>query len=509
MKNFLLIVLLIFCSSLVYSQNFSVHYFQSHETNTDSPLWGNDIMISSTEPMGRMSAVERSNGNIYVSIPDTNINPGQGYSILIYVSTNHGLTFSSLVGLHPAFICGKTKMVRTGLDSVICFFWYGTAIYNWNVLNGRISVVSPGPITDFDVAATSTGGLYVFADTLTATTHSVLRKGSSDGGISWPNRGTVASNSAKPRVSKSYTGDTLFLNYYSPVLVDTFTSVIRQGRYRESSLGVISSFSFINVATETDAKLECTSVAVNNIVWFFNTTGTTGSIDLLCRVSSDNGATFGSPFTIAGGVNNVDEYWIDAKLHMPTTAPGVDIIYYRDSLQSGNPNLNSDKLMYRWAAATLPGTFNSPAQIDNANFPGWSSRLYIPTVIELYSTTDLGAIWVGSNGTNKRLFYNRMNSVSGLSNNNNIVPDKYSLSQNYPNPFNPVTKIDFAISKNEFVTIKIYDLLGKEIMTLVSENLKSGNYSYSFNASNLTSGVYFYKINAGNFSDTKKMVLLK
>jgi len=85
----------------------------------------------------------------------------------------------------------------------------------------------------------------------------------------------------------------------------------------------------------------------------------------------------------------------------------------------------------------------------------------------------------------------------------------FNLSQNYPNPFNPSTSIHYAISSPQFVTIKVYDLLGKEIVTLVNEEKPAGNYEVEFNAANLPSGIYFYRIKAGNFIETKKMVLLR
>ncbi len=85
----------------------------------------------------------------------------------------------------------------------------------------------------------------------------------------------------------------------------------------------------------------------------------------------------------------------------------------------------------------------------------------------------------------------------------------YSLSQNYPNPFNPSTVISFVVPNNGFVTLKIYDLLGREVKTLVNEYKSQGKYSVSFGASHLASGVYFYQLKAGNYSSIKKMVLLK
>jgi len=91
----------------------------------------------------------------------------------------------------------------------------------------------------------------------------------------------------------------------------------------------------------------------------------------------------------------------------------------------------------------------------------------------------------------------------------NEVPSNFSLSQNYPNPFNPTTNIKFAVSKAGLVSLKVYDLSGKEITTLVNENMSVGSYEYKFNASNLSSGIYFYTLSANGFTETKKMMLIK
>jgi len=89
------------------------------------------------------------------------------------------------------------------------------------------------------------------------------------------------------------------------------------------------------------------------------------------------------------------------------------------------------------------------------------------------------------------------------------LPTAFSLSQNYPNPFNPSTKISFSITEPGLVLLKVYNLLGQEVATLVNEQLASNTYEVDFVASNLPSGVYFYKVESGNNSMTKKMILLK
>ena len=100
-------------------------------------------------------------------------------------------------------------------------------------------------------------------------------------------------------------------------------------------------------------------------------------------------------------------------------------------------------------------------------------------------------------------------NISNSIKNKNGVPDKFNLSQNYPNLFNPNTKIDYSIPKNGFVILKIYDVLGREIKTLVNENKTAGYYSIDFNGSEFPSGVYFYKLESNEFGDVKRMILIK
>jgi len=90
-----------------------------------------------------------------------------------------------------------------------------------------------------------------------------------------------------------------------------------------------------------------------------------------------------------------------------------------------------------------------------------------------------------------------------------VVPEAFALDQNYPNPFNPNTKIGFKVAGSVFVSLKVYDVLGREVATLVNEQLTPGTYSATHSAENLPSGVYFYRLTSGSFTETKRMLLLK
>lgn len=106
----------------------------------------------------------------------------------------------------------------------------------------------------------------------------------------------------------------------------------------------------------------------------------------------------------------------------------------------------------------------------------------------------------------RRALSEMITSVSPVS---SEIPDDYSMSQNYPNPFNPTTNIGFRIAEFGFVTIKVFDITGKEVALLVNEDLDPGRYNVDFDASQYSSGIYFYTISAGDFSQTRKMILIK
>ncbi len=124
-------------------------------------------------------------------------------------------------------------------------------------------------------------------------------------------------------------------------------------------------------------------------------------------------------------------------------------------------------------------------------------------------------IYAGTGGTS--VYRRSLSEIIGIQNISTEIPPAYSLSQNYPNPFNPTTTIKFTIPKvssphdlgGDLVLLKVFDVSGREVETLINEQLQPGTYSTQWNASAYSSGVYFYKIESGDFSETKRMLLIK
>ena len=146
----------------------------------------------------------------------------------------------------------------------------------------------------------------------------------------------------------------------------------------------------------------------------------------------------------------------------------------------------------------------SPRTADSSIAPTDLFRL-APNSSLVNAGTDVGLPFIGSAPDIGAFESNVLNSIYNIEN----IPQKFSLSQNYPNPFNPSTNFEFRIVNPGYVTLKVYNLLGEEVASVVSEELPAGLYNYKWNAGSLASGVYLYKLKEENLSVTKKLILLK
>lgn len=149
---------------------------------------------------------------------------------------------------------------------------------------------------------------------------------------------------------------------------------------------------------------------------------------------------------------------------------------------------------------TMYGTTDGGTNWTKVSTPGDVNALYFATPSTGYIVGSAGLIARTNNGGGLTAIKNYLSST---------VLQKFSLSQNYPNPFNPTTNIEFQIPQNGFVTLKVYDALGREAATLVNEQMNGGSYKTTFDGNGLASGIYFYRLVAGNYSEFKKMNLIK
>jgi hypothetical protein len=194
----------------------------------------------------------------------------------------------------------------------------------------------------------------------------------------------------------------------------------------------------------------------------------------------------------------------------PETAEGWT--EYRGSVQNcGGPNGNTITTNQAGDRRFIIGTGDSDFIIN----PGDTQKIVICQLIARGTNNWNSVTKLKQMSDVARNLYNT-GFITGVQNISTVAPEKFSLSQNYPNPFNPVTKIKFSILENGKlnigngnITIKVYDMLGKEVATIVNEKLQPGTYEATFDGSRYSSGVYFYRLQAGNFTETKKMILIK
>ena len=203
-------------------------------------------------------------------------------------------------------------------------------------------------------------------------------------------------------------------------------------------------------------------------------------------------------------------------LHGATDAPTVDVIARNVAWLVDNAAYGdiTNYISVPAAEYTLDLTLSDGVTLvqsyiaDLSTLGGGSAAVFASGFLSTSANQDgeaFGIFFALADGTVGR-FPEAVTSVENIS---GAAPDNFTLSQNFPNPFNPNTSINFTIPNSEFVTLKIYNILGSEIANLVSENLNAGSYSFNFDAQNLASGIYFYELKAGVFTQIKKMNLLK
>ena len=171
-----------------------------------------------------------------------------------------------------------------------------------------------------------------------------------------------------------------------------------------------------------------------------------------------------------------------------------------------NNGLTNDHVWTLSASGTnlFAGTYSSGAFLSTNNGTNWI-KIGLNTYVLDFAVCETNIFAAAFGGVYRR----PLSELVSVSKEVNVLSQDYTLYQNYPNPWNPSTNIKYSIPKTSQVSIKVYDIIGNEIKTLVNEDKPAGAYELTWNAGNLPSGIYFYRLQAGSFIETKKMILLK
>lgn len=446
---------------------------------------------------------------------------------LLCISTNNGTNWSTKnlpinyfgnlsFSNQYLFATGGYKIFRTSNE--------GT---NWETVSNGINCISPSSILSL--------GNYLFA------TSEIGVSISSNSGLTW-----AESNNGLPPPPYSYIYDKFLTSSGSYVFVSMYYSgVYRTSNYGANWIPVNNGLanSPIEYLTSFNSKIYATSDSgifrsTNNGENWYLLSDTLKSIKSMVSLGTNIFAVNGS--RVYRSINDGYNWFLSNNgiggYRMYTLAvSGSDIIaagnsgFYEDSsiylsTNNGNNWIPIGQELVDWNFYVLSikiynsyiflasdsGIFLSTNRGTNwlRKDQGFFDGHRYVTCLE----TDNNYIYVGVNFAS--VWRRQLSEIIGIQNISTEIPEKFYLFQNYPNPFNPSTNIRYQIANNGFVSLKIYDILGREISTLVNENQKSGIYEIQFSANSITnsqlsSGIYFYKLVSEDFSETKRMALLK
>ncbi len=289
-----------------------------------------------------------------------------------------------------------------------------------------------------------------------------------------------------------------------------------------------------NVGPSTYTSLAGITIRPSNRQIFAAFSGTSSTA--IVRVNS-NGGDAHLLFNVTVGNIRALAFDLNDDLYAATTSGAL----YKINLTTGAPtSVGSTGINFLyglainpvngqlWGVSPLSGVYKINKTTGTSTLVGATGLSFVPSISfditgKLYAVSGSGSTISDlaridtSNGTGSVVgstgFHVNAIAVSltpiGIKPISSKIPDNFALYQNYPNPFNPSTTIEFDVAHKGLVKISVYDILGKEVKSIVNENLEPGKYSYNFNADNFASGIYFYRITVNEFTAVKKMLLIK
>jgi photosystem II stability/assembly factor-like uncharacterized protein len=441
-------------------------------TTDDGTSWAD---ISGNIPLGtQIQALAFLGGNLVAG--DNAVNGSTG----IYVSTNEGTNWTSINWGLPNY-CANSIVAKNG------GIFTGTSGSLFRSINEGASWNNPTIHIDYDWTDVSAlafrGNEFVFAGDVNSYVYL-----STDAGLNFYQA---------PKIEKGASVSSFaFIGYTVFAGVKPFAASAVGGVYKSLNNG--STWQSVNTGLPS-ANLSVSSLAVIGSNLFAGTgQGVFLSTNSGTNWSQVNNGLTGQ-YVYALAVRDTDLFagtigqgvfrstdkgttWTHTSLVKDVTALiVVDTSLFAGTWSQGVYRMSNIDLS--WKSVGLPGVYVTGFAADNGN---------------LYAATMSNSIWKSS-----------ISQLTDVNETNNNTPGEFALSQNYPNPFNPTTTINYSVFKSGEVVLKVYNIMGKEIITLVNEQKPAGNYSVKFDAGKLTSGVYFYQLKSGDFISTKKLILLK
>lgn len=495
--------------------------------NTDVTVHSGDLK-SGSPYFRQIDMKQGEDGQMYIAMNRAPISGTNG-RIDVYRSSNAGVTWVSVGGVQTttAYYGTVSMLVELrdagNLDSTrITVFYTRSATSNnddatLNYASMRrdgsafytAQIAAPPAGFEFSFATSASDGAFYSSNTylgvfctisnnaLSATSDFKFFR-SADWGATWTGV-TISTSfddfypSAEYRPAASFAGDSIFIaverrlsatQYEIRVIRTPWTPTASSNTYFVTSGGANVKYEKPALAIKQNRASDTAmfTATKNGVSLYFPTVngGYTWSVDFnLGGAANGNNKSFTWCNTSSRGPNNIIAMWVSND---------GDSINVRRG-QVGNLSLGSE--FYKRNSNTASTTVAPTCMIYNPN---------ASTNLSAFSYAGLGPL---------NLYANQEGLVTGIQHNGNTVPNAYMLEQNYPNPFNPTTNINFSVPKSGLVKLVVYDIMGREVASLVNKDLTAGSYTVDMNASSLSTGVYFYSITAGDFKDTKKMMLVK
>jgi hypothetical protein len=414
-------------------------------------------------------------------------------------STDKGVTWSDAVNLsNSGLIAFNPAIAVSGND--VHVVWYGSGDGNYEEyytrsIDGGLTWESKVRLTNApnssvhgSIVASGSNVHFVWGDYRNNKCQ-VFYKKSVDGGLNWSADLLLNNSGVKSYMPSVGVSGSVVHVAWSDTIAGNWEIY-----YKRSLDGGITWGADIRLTNNTAVSQYPTLAVSGSIVHIVWTDDRNKTVTLFYKRSTNGGSTWGSDVEIFKKGPNYSRQFPSiaaegSKVHVAYTqyVIGGPEIYYVSSLDAG----------VKWGSET---------RLTNA-----ADYSYVPSIA--VSNGNINVLWRDYRDGNWEIYYKRFVSAAlnptGITNNNTGLPKVYSLNQNYPNPFNPSTFISFQLPTNNYTTLKIYDLTGRVVETLINGNLQAGTYLLTWNGSKYSSGVYFYRLTSGEFTDVKSLILLK